>query len=103
MYSAPQPVQERNCLLQSLGYTRNKDVLNRVLNLALSPRLRDQAAVLIHLSVVQRYQITIGTGSVLLFLRLLCCLDGSFALETMGNRISFDFQYLREEIIREIF
>jgi hypothetical protein len=36
MYSAPQPVQERNCLLQSLGYTRNKDVLNRVLNLALS-------------------------------------------------------------------
>ncbi len=35
MYSTPQPTQERNCLLQSLGYTRNKDVLNPVLNLAL--------------------------------------------------------------------
>jgi hypothetical protein len=57
-----QPVQERNCLLQSLGYTRNKDVLNRVLNLALSPRLRDQASVLIHLSVIQ---ITIGSAVIL--------------------------------------
>jgi hypothetical protein len=37
-------------------------VLNRVLNLALSPRLRDQATVLIHLSVVEKNQITIGSA-----------------------------------------
>ncbi len=58
-------MQERNCLLQSLGYTRNKDVLNRVLNLALSPRLRDQASVLTHLSFVQRHKITIGSTVIL--------------------------------------
>ena len=34
--------QERNRVLHSLGYSKNKDVLVRVLEFSLSPRLRDQ-------------------------------------------------------------
>ena len=45
--------QERNRVLHSLGYSRNKDVLVRVLEFSLSPRLRDQEAVMVIESVCQ--------------------------------------------------
>ena len=45
--------QERNRVLHSLGYSKNKDVLVRVLEFSLSPRLRDQEAVMVIESVCQ--------------------------------------------------
>ena len=45
--------QERSRVLHSLGYSRNKDVLVRVLEFSLSPRLRDQEAVMVIESVCQ--------------------------------------------------
>jgi len=45
--------QERNRVLHSLGYSRNKDVLMRVLDFSLSQRLRDQEAVMVIESVCQ--------------------------------------------------
>jgi len=45
--------QERNRVLHSLGYSRNRDVLTRVLDFSLSPRLRDQEAVMVIESVCQ--------------------------------------------------
>ena len=47
--------QEHNRVLHSLGYSRNKDVLVRVLEFSLSPRprLRDQEAVMVIESVCQ--------------------------------------------------
>merc|ERR1712061_711980 len=45
--------QERNRVLHSLGHSKNKDVLVRVLEFSLSPRLRDQEAVMVIESVCQ--------------------------------------------------
>ena len=45
--------QERNRVLHSLGYSKNKDVLVRVLEFSLSARLRDQEAVMVIESVCQ--------------------------------------------------
>jgi len=45
--------QERNRVLYSLGYSRNKDVLARVLAFSLNPRLRDQESVTVIESVCQ--------------------------------------------------
>ena len=45
--------QERNRVLHSLGYSKNKDVLVRVLEFSLSSRLRDQEAVMVIESVCQ--------------------------------------------------
>ena len=45
--------QERNRVLHSLGYSKNRDVLVRVLEFSLSPRLRDQEAVMVIESVCQ--------------------------------------------------
>lgn len=45
--------QERNRVLHSLGYSQNIDVLSRVLTFSLSPKLRDQEAVMVIESVCQ--------------------------------------------------
>jgi len=45
--------QERNRVLHSLGYSQNIDVLQRVLSFSLSPKLRDQEAVMVIESVCQ--------------------------------------------------
>jgi len=45
--------QERSRVLHSLGYSRNKDVLARVLAFSLSPKLRDQESVMVIESVCQ--------------------------------------------------
>jgi len=45
--------QERNRVLHSLGYSKNMDVLSRVLEFSLSPKLRDQEAVMVIESVCQ--------------------------------------------------